>query len=224
MTSMFFKFDPDKANKDLQAAKDDLKAAVTDLDNKRSQLKDNTGWDNTISQSLGTARAQVNSAGDYYNQLVKQYKDFPGVKVPSPPTVTTTNSFGIYGSFDTWSIPPEICTGFPPPSNTAEPIPDPPSTKPVVESPLAPSNPKPKGKPTGKPKVLPPKTKGINKAKPKKPVSVKKPATIKGSRPATRIPKPAPPSIAPAVMQAVPGGSLNGRPYTGIGPDKTMTK
>ena len=224
MTSPIFKLDLDRVRSDLQTAKDELNKAATELEYKRLALKANTGWDNTVSQDLANARLQANSAGDYYNQLVKQYKDVPGLKLPLPPTVTTTNSFGIYGNFNTWAIPPEICIGFPPPSNTAEPIPDPPPTKPVVESPLAPSNPKPKGKPKGKPKVLPPKTKGVNKAKPKKPVSVKKPTSIKGSKPAVYIPKPAPPAIAPAVMQAVPGGSLNGRPYTGIGPDKTSTK
>ena len=222
--SQIFKLDLDKVRSDLQTAKDELNKAVTDLDYKRAALKDNTGWDNTISQDLANARLQVNSAGDYYNQLVKQYKDVPDLKLPLPPTITNTNSFGIYGSFDTWRIPPEICIGFPVVPKISEPIPDPPPTKPVVESPLAPSNPKPKGKPKGKPKVLPPKTKGISKPKPKKPVSVKKPNPIKGSKPAVYIPKPAPPRIAPAVMQAVPGGSLNGRPYTGIGPDKTMTK
>jgi len=206
--SQIFKLDLDQVRSDLQTAKDELKKSVRALEDKRLALKANTGWDNTISQDLGTARAAVNSAGDYYNQLVKQYKDVPDLKLPLPPTVTTANSFGIYGNFNTWAIPPEICTGFPPPSNTAEPIPDPPPTKPVVESPLAPSNPKPKGKPTGKPKVLPPKTKGINKAKPKKPVSVKKPATIKGSRPATSIPKPAP----PFPVQAPPKSSAPAAP------------
>lgn len=193
MTSPVFKLDLDKVRSDLQTAKDEVNKAARELEDKRLALKANTGWDNTISQDLGTARAAVNSAGDYYNQLVKQYKDVPGLKLTLPPTVTTANSFGIYGNFNTWVIPPEISTGFPPPSNTAEPIPKPLSIRPVVESPLAPSNPKPKGKPKGKPKVLPPKTKGISKPKPKKPVSVKKPNPIKGSRPSNNMPKPAPP-------------------------------
>lgn len=219
--SKVFSLDLDKVREELRNARGSLDKYNQTLLEKQSNLSTSTAFDNRVSAELTDARLEAEGAGKYYNEIANRYKDIPGLNVQVVPAVASANSFGVYGSFTTYQIPPEICTGFPLPPKSAEPISDPPPTKPVVKSPLAPSNPKPPGK---KPKVQPPKTKGINKSKSKKLGSVKKPATIKGSKPPVYIPKPAPPAIAPAVMQAVPGGSLNGRPYTGIGPDKTMTK